>query len=66
MARSIHRLSARTVASLTDTGYHADGGGLYLQISPTGTKSWIFRFTRARAGDGARLPAQHLVGCGAE
>ena len=44
-ARSIHRLSARTVASLTDTGYHADGGGLYLQISPTGTKSWIFRFT---------------------
>ena len=24
---------------------YADGGGLYLQVSPTGTKSWIFRFT---------------------
>jgi integrase len=45
MARSIHRLSARTVASLSDSGYYADGGGLYLQVGATGTKSWIFRFT---------------------
>ena len=33
-------------------GLHADGGGLYLQIGPEGTKSWIFRFMlngRARA-----------------
>lgn len=24
---------------------HADGGGLYLQVGRTGTKSWIFRYT---------------------
>src|SRR5438874_2939352 len=27
-------------------GYFPDGGGLYLQVSPTLTKSWIFRFTK--------------------
>ncbi|MRV70494.1 DUF4102 domain-containing protein [Duganella sp. FT92W] len=25
-------------------GYYGDGGGLYLQVSPTGSKSWIFRY----------------------
>lgn len=27
-------------------GLHADGGGLYLQVGKSGSKSWIFRFTR--------------------
>ncbi|KJJ95207.1 integrase [Burkholderiaceae bacterium 26] len=40
----MHTLSAVAVSKLTTPGYHSDGGGLYLQISPTGTKSWIFRF----------------------
>ena len=30
-------------------GYYADGGGLYLQVSATGSKSWVFRY-RGRAG----------------
>lgn len=30
-----------------EPGYHADGGGLYLQVSEAGTKSWVFRFTLA-------------------
>lgn len=25
-------------------GYHGDGGGLYLQVTAAGAKSWIFRF----------------------
>lgn len=28
-------------------GYHATGDGLYLQITPSGTRSWIFRFSFA-------------------
>lgn len=44
MARQINRLSPRTVASLKTPGLHADGGGLYLQIGPTGAKSWSFVF----------------------
>jgi len=46
MARQIHRLNALSVKSEIRKGMLADGGGLYLQISAFGTKSWIFRFTR--------------------
>lgn len=45
MPRQIHRLDAMTVKHLKARGLHADGGGLYLQISRFDTKSWIFRFT---------------------
>jgi integrase len=38
------------VANLRKPGYHSDGNGLYLQVSPTGTKSWVFRYMlRGRA-----------------
>ncbi|TDV04958.1 integrase [Paraburkholderia caballeronis] len=33
------------VGKLVDPGYYADGGGLYLQISVSGARSWIFMFT---------------------
>ncbi len=48
MARNINRLSPRKVATETEKGLHADGGGLYLQISQYGTKSWIFRFSLSK------------------
>lgn len=34
------------MATATKPGYLADGGGLYLQVSPAGTKSWVLRYTR--------------------
>jgi integrase len=46
MPRTINRLSARTITATTKPGLIADGGGLYLQTSPAGTKSWIYRFAR--------------------
>jgi hypothetical protein len=36
VARKINRLNARAVATITIHGRHADGGGLYLSISPNG------------------------------
>lgn len=45
MARKIEKLSAVGVTKLTKPGYHGDGAGLWLQISATGSKSWIFRYT---------------------
>ena len=44
MAKSINKLSAVKIANLKTPGFHGDGGGLYLQVSPVGTKSWVFRF----------------------
>ncbi|MCC0052554.1 MAG: tyrosine-type recombinase/integrase [Rhodobiaceae bacterium] len=46
MSRSIHRLTARAVDTMTANGRHADGGGLYLFVSDGGRKRWIFRYTR--------------------
>ena len=42
--RTLHRLSSRRVETETKRGRYADGGGLYLQVSDQGTKSWLFRF----------------------
>ena len=47
MARGLNRLSVKAVAAKRLRGYYADGGGLYLQVSAEGTKSWAFRFTLA-------------------
>jgi integrase len=46
MAKATNKLSARTVTSISDPGRHSDGGGLYLQVTPTGAKSWLFMFKR--------------------
>jgi integrase len=44
MAKSINKLSALAVEKLKTPGLYADGGGLYLQVSPARTKSWVFRY----------------------
>jgi len=46
MAGGINKLSALTVQRAKESGYYGDGGGLWLQISKLGGKSWVFRFTR--------------------
>lgn len=48
MAKQVRPLTDTKCASLKpkDKEYvEADGGGLYLRVRPTGTKSWIFRYT---------------------
>lgn len=40
------KLTARQVQTL-GAGYHADGDGLYLQVTPTGARSWILRYQLA-------------------
>ena len=52
MSRQMHKLAARTVATSKKPGMLGDGGGLYLQVSKGGTKSWIYRFMlRGRSRD---------------
>jgi hypothetical protein len=43
--RKIKRLTARTIEALRTPGRFADGAGLELQVSKSGTKSWLFRYT---------------------
>jgi integrase len=44
MARAIGRLTALRVEKIREPGMYADGGGLYLRVTPDATKSWVYRF----------------------
>lgn len=46
MARAIHKLKFRQVETLRKVGRHSDGGGLYLKITPDGSKRWVFMYAR--------------------
>ncbi|WP_320535317.1 tyrosine-type recombinase/integrase [Robbsia andropogonis] len=46
-SRALHQLSAARVSKMTDVGRYGDGGGLYLQVTKSGSRSWIFRFMLA-------------------
>ena len=44
MALQINKLSPRKVESVKTPGRHSDGGGLYLNVTETGAKSWLFMY----------------------
>lgn len=48
MGRGANRLTAKSVTGKKRPGYYADGLGLYLQVGASGSKSWLFRYMRAR------------------
>ncbi|MFO0448074.1 MAG: tyrosine-type recombinase/integrase [Pseudomonadota bacterium] len=39
--RQANKLTARGVAALVAPGWHSDGAGLYVRITPDGRKSWV-------------------------
>ena len=46
MARLGNRLEPAFVAKVTEPGRYLDGHGLHLLVSPSGAKSWVFRYKR--------------------
>lgn len=61
MARQQQRLSALQVTKLAKPGLYGDGGGLTLQITATGVKSWLFRYMVAGKPFGMGLGPTHTV-----
>jgi integrase len=47
------KLKALTITRTTKPGMYSDGGGLYLQVTSAGTKSWIFRYWVPQRGEHA-------------
>ena len=47
MAREPGKLTALAVRQTKAPGLYSDGGGLNLHITPSGSRSWIFRYQRA-------------------
>ena len=62
MAREFGKLTALSVSRAKRRGYLADGGGLYLQISESGAKSWVFRYRKAGRLREMGLGAVHSLG----
>jgi integrase len=62
MARTIGKLTALAATQARRRGYYGDGGGLYLQISPGGAKSWVFRFKDAGKLREMGLGPLHTIG----
>ena len=51
MAKIVGKLNAVSLSKVRKAGLHPDGNGLYFQVAPGGSKSWVFRFmlnSRAR------------------
>lgn len=46
MARAAKKLTARQVATLSKGGRYGDGGGLWLNVTRSGTKNWVLRYSR--------------------
>lgn len=46
MPRQARPLTARFVATTQRVGYHCDGAGLYLRVTESGARNWLFRFAR--------------------
>jgi integrase len=44
MGKQVNKLSARAVGTLAKPGRHSDGGGLYLNVTESGAKSWLFMY----------------------
>lgn len=45
MARTLNKLSEVSLRAAKKPGRHSDGGGLYLNVSASGGKSWVFMWT---------------------
>jgi len=41
MLRTVHRLTARAVRTISKVGLHADGAGLYLSVGKGEARSWV-------------------------
>jgi hypothetical protein len=44
MTRAIGRLTALKVEKTKEPGMYADGGGLYLRVTPEGARNWVLRY----------------------
>lgn len=61
MARTLNRLTAKEVEKKKAPGLYGDGGGLTLQITKAGVKSWLYRYMINGKAFGMGLGPVHTV-----
>ncbi|UKD17378.1 DNA cytosine methyltransferase [Burkholderia aenigmatica] len=58
---TLHRLKVMQVTHTKKPGLYSDGGGLYLQVTKSLVKSWLFRYMRRGIRRGMGLGPIHTV-----
>jgi integrase len=58
------KLTALAVQRTKESGRYGDGDGLYLQVGPTGTKSWFFRYRLPGSVSSNGKPMSREMGLG--
>src|SRR4051812_5431950 len=61
MARSGNKLSHRQIINIKRKGFHADGHNLYLKVTETGTRSFVFRYQKGDKTTDVGLGAIHTT-----
>lgn len=59
--RALNKLSAVGINRLKNPGLYGDGGGLWLRVTPAGTKHWVFRFMLDGTAKAMGLGPLHTV-----
>src|SRR5688572_10051997 len=54
-------LTVKELAAITNPGTHRVSKNLYLQVGPTGTKAWLFRYMKNGRSHGMGLGSLELV-----
>ena len=54
--KDLNRLTAKKIEKLKEPGRYHDGGGLILQITESGARSWLLRYQRDKR--------EHMAGLG--
>ena len=61
MVKQLEKLTSLFVRKVSESGWYGDGGNLWLQVTPSGNKSWLFRYKVAGVTRVLGLGATHTV-----
>jgi integrase len=62
LARELGKLSAVALRKIDKAGLYPDGGGLYLQVTKGGARTWVYRFMLHGRAREMGLGPLHIVG----
>jgi integrase len=62
MARAVNKLTSLEISRKSRPGRYGDGGGLYLVVTRSGTRSWAFRYERSGKAHEMGLGSAETIG----
>ena len=64
MARTLNHLASKFVETTKEPGIHADGGNLYLLVTVSGSKRWVFKYKTKQTTETGKNRQSREMGLG--